>query len=128
MYYTYHLNFNVSQPPIELIRMSNMYCIILLHTCNTSININIYITVQTYVLTPSTFFKIKITSVLFNNSFISHVLYKPKTSLKISKMFCSNKLKMLLIITILYSIHIKLKIGIKSGLHITNLKNYYCNN
>lgn len=31
------------------------------------------------------FFKIKITSVLFNNSFISHVLYKPKTSLKISK-------------------------------------------
>lgn len=86
MYYTYHLNFNVSsQTPIKLIRMSNMFCILLLYTCNTSININIYITVQTYVLTPSTFFKIKITSVLFNNSFISHVLYKPKTSLKISK-------------------------------------------
>lgn len=44
MYYTYHLNVNVSsQTPIKLIRMSNMYCIILLHTCNTSININIYI-------------------------------------------------------------------------------------
>lgn len=53
-----------------------MYCTLLLHTCNTSININIYITVQTYVLTPSTF---------LYNSFISHVLYKPKTSLKISK-------------------------------------------